>query len=249
MTVRTASVVVIGGGQAGLSAAHHLARRGFTSALTGTSTGRTFVVLDAAVRAGGAWQHRWESLRMATVNGIFALPGAPTPPFDPEEPSRTAVPRYFAAYEAAARLPILRPVQVHAVRRADADPSGQLVIETDGDQWRASMIINATGTWDAPPALTASPVPTFCPQSLTNVVIRATVPSSRILELAQIGAQIRAASGSAGGFKSHRAGVMRIARMCSHLPHESRSRAPTNAPRGRRAWTNSCSHRKRWLTR
>lgn len=150
MVVRTASVVVIGGGQAGLSAAHHLARRGFTSAVTDPSAERTFVVLDAAVRAGGAWLHRWESLRMATVNGIFALPGAPTPPFDPEEPSRTAVPRYFAAYEAAADLPILRPVRVHAVRRADADPAGRLVVETDSDQWLASTIINATGTWDAP---------------------------------------------------------------------------------------------------
>ena len=90
-------------GQAGLSAAHHLQRRGFVSALTEPGAARTFVVLDADPAPGGAWQHRWESLRMATVNGIFELPSFPTPPIDPDEPSRTAVPRYFAAFERRTR--------------------------------------------------------------------------------------------------------------------------------------------------
>lgn len=58
-----------------------------------------FVVLDANRAGGGAWQHRWESLRMATVNGIFDLPGFPLPPVDPLQPSREAVPRYFAGFE------------------------------------------------------------------------------------------------------------------------------------------------------
>ena len=120
MTPRHATVVVIGGGQSGLSAGYHLKRRGFVSALTaetGQTSERTFVVLDAAAAPGGAWRERWESLRMATVNGIFDLPGFPKPPLDPGEPSRTAVPRYFEAFEHQADLPILRPVQVREVRR------------------------------------------------------------------------------------------------------------------------------------
>ena len=68
-------VVVIGAGQAGLSAAYHLARRGFVPLDRAAPGDRTFVVLDADERPGGAWQHRWESLRMATVNGIHELPG------------------------------------------------------------------------------------------------------------------------------------------------------------------------------
>ncbi|WP_344648514.1 flavin-containing monooxygenase [Cryptosporangium japonicum] len=131
---RTA-VVVIGGGQAGLSAGYHLRRRGLD-----------FVVLDAGAAPGGAWQHRWESLRMATVNGIFDLPGFPKPPIEPDEPSRTAVPRYFAAFEREFALPIRRPVTVTAVR----DAGGPLRVETDRGTWETDAIVNATGTWTNP---------------------------------------------------------------------------------------------------
>jgi cation diffusion facilitator CzcD-associated flavoprotein CzcO len=134
--MRQTTVVVIGGGQAGLSAGYHLKRRGLD-----------FVILDAAPAPGGAWRDRWESLRMATVNGIFDLPGFPQPPIDPGEPSRTAVPRYFADFERAADLPVLRPVRVTAVRPA---PDGGLTVETDHGTWATRAIINATGTWTNP---------------------------------------------------------------------------------------------------
>ncbi|MGX6446682.1 NAD(P)-binding domain-containing protein [Patulibacter sp. S7RM1-6] len=147
---RVATVVVIGAGQAGLSAAYHLSRRGFASAVTEPTADRTFVVLDAEDAPGGAWRHRWESLRMATVNGIFDLPRFPKPPIDPEEPSRTAVPAYFAAFERANALPILRPVTVSAVRRADDDPQGELLVETSDGRWRTRAIVNASGTWENP---------------------------------------------------------------------------------------------------
>lgn len=143
---RRATVVVIGAGQAGLSAAAHLARRGFLDARGHPTASRTFVVLDAADRPGGAWLHRWESLTMRTVNGIFGLPGMPVPDVEPTEPSRDAVPRYFAAFEAANDFPIERPVRVTAVRR---DGDG-FVVETDRGIWRARAIVNATGTWDNP---------------------------------------------------------------------------------------------------
>ncbi|MGH3249860.1 MAG: FAD-dependent oxidoreductase, partial [Trebonia sp.] len=80
---RAVAVTVIGAGQAGLSAAYHLRRLGLE-----------YVVLDGEDGPGGAWRHRWRSLRMATVNGIFDLPGLPRPPADPAEPAADAVPRY-----------------------------------------------------------------------------------------------------------------------------------------------------------
>lgn len=147
---RGAAVVVIGAGQAGLSAGYHLQRRGFASAVDDPSGDRTFVMLDADAAPGGAWQHRWESLRMATVNGIFDLPGFPKPPIDEGEPSRTAVPRYFAAFERAMGLPILRPVAVSSVERLDDDPDGDLLVTTDAGSWRTRAVINATGTWNNP---------------------------------------------------------------------------------------------------
>lgn len=156
ITGHRATVVVIGAGQAGLSAGYHLKQRGFVDAggdaggSAAAASAPSFVVLDANPGPGGAWQHRWESLRMATVNGIFDLPRFPKPPIDSTEPSRTAVPRYFAAFEAATGLPIERQVRVTAVSPVDNEPDGDLVVETDSGQWIARAVINATGTWNNP---------------------------------------------------------------------------------------------------
>lgn len=146
-----ATVVVIGAGQAGLSAGYHLQRSGYVSADEPHDDGaETFVILDAQTGPGGAWRHRWESLTMDTVNGIFDLPGLPKPELAPEEPSRDAVPRYFAQFEETMQLPILRPVQVTEVAPADEDPHSDLLVSTDTGRWRTRAIINATGTWDNP---------------------------------------------------------------------------------------------------
>jgi cation diffusion facilitator CzcD-associated flavoprotein CzcO len=127
-------VVVIGAGQAGLSAAYHLLRLGFP-AYDGV------VVLDRNVRPGGAWQHRWDTLTMADVHGIFRLPGMPFT----EEPGKAneIVPRYFAEYEERFGIPVRRPVTVRSV-------SPDLTVETDAGVWQARAIVNATGTWDRP---------------------------------------------------------------------------------------------------
>lgn len=142
--------MVIGAGQAGLSAGYHLARRGFTSALEHPHDRHTFVLVDAEEGAGGAWRHRWESLQMRNLNAIFDLPGYPKPKVDPVEPSRIGVPRYFGAYEDAMKLPILRPVSVTSVSRMDEDSSGLLRVVTTNGVWAARAIINATGTWNNP---------------------------------------------------------------------------------------------------
>jgi cation diffusion facilitator CzcD-associated flavoprotein CzcO len=147
---RRATVVVIGGGQAGLSAAFHLQRRGFASALTRPDADRTFVVLDAEDGPGGAWRHRWESLSMATVNRIFDLPGMAQTPVDPATPSREAVPAYFADFERQLEPPILRAVTVTSVRRADALPDGELIVSSTAGDWETRAVINATGTWRNP---------------------------------------------------------------------------------------------------
>lgn len=143
-------IVVIGAGQAGLSAAYHLQRRGFMPLARAVTGDETFVVLDAGAAPGGAWQHRWPSLRMATVNGIHELPGFAVPPADPESASRDILPAYFAEYEERFELDVVRPVAVRAVRRADDDPAGRLIVEADGAAWTARYVINATGTWSRP---------------------------------------------------------------------------------------------------
>jgi cation diffusion facilitator CzcD-associated flavoprotein CzcO len=143
-------VVVIGAGQAGLSAAYHLRRRGFVPQPQAGDADDTFVVLDANAAPGGAWQHRWKSLRMGTVNGIHELPGFAVPPADAGAASRDILPPYFAEYEERFDLAVQRPVAVKAVRRADTGPTGRLLVETDRGAWGARYVINATGTWTRP---------------------------------------------------------------------------------------------------
>ncbi|MDH6133436.1 cation diffusion facilitator CzcD-associated flavoprotein CzcO [Kitasatospora sp. MAA4] len=133
-------VVVIGAGQAGLSAAYHLRRRGFAPY-------DGFVVLDADPAPGGAWAHRSPSLRMATVHGFHDLPDFELPAPDPAAPAREVVPGYFAAYEARHALPVVRPVRVTAVR---PQLGGRLLVESDAGSWSARALINATGTWTRP---------------------------------------------------------------------------------------------------
>src|SRR5215207_9296134 len=117
-------IVVVGAGQAGLSSAYHLKQRGLIP-------DRGFVVLDQSPHPGGAWQFRWPSLRLSTVNRIHDLPGmrfSEAVDTDATEvEASVAVPRYFAAYEEAFDLPVYRPVKVTVV----CDRGERLRIETD----------------------------------------------------------------------------------------------------------------------
>jgi cation diffusion facilitator CzcD-associated flavoprotein CzcO len=136
-------VVVIGAGQAGLSSAYHLRRRGL-------APDRGFVVLDRSPKPGGAWQHRWPSLTLSTVNRIHDLPGMKFTDVVGTDSATveaaTAVPQYFAAYEKAFELPVYRPVEVKVV----CDRRDRLRIETNAGLFSARGIINATGTWESP---------------------------------------------------------------------------------------------------
>lgn len=143
-------VVVIGAGQAGLSAGYHLQRRGFVPASRATADDQTFVILDANTAPGGAWQHRWESLKMGTVNGIYELPGMPVPPADPARAARDVLPPYFAAYEEQFALAVQRPVTVASVSRIDENRHGRLLVRSTAGDYAARYVINATGTWTQP---------------------------------------------------------------------------------------------------
>lgn len=126
--------VVIGAGQAGLSASFHLSRLGISH-----------VVLDADERPGGAWQHRWDALTMRDVHGVAELPDDAPPARDGSR-ANIAVPASFAAYEAKHQLPVIRPVTVDRVE----DDGGLLRVLAGDREWRSRTLVNATGTWTHP---------------------------------------------------------------------------------------------------
>jgi cation diffusion facilitator CzcD-associated flavoprotein CzcO len=145
----TVPLVVIGSGQAGLSVAYHLRRSGLVS-------GRDFVIFDRAADAGGAWQHRWESLRLGEAHRVNDLPGLTDlglsfETADRSRPARDVVTEYYRRFERHFDLNVIRPVTVDSVFNRHAD----LVVRTrsavHGDQETvARLLVNATGTWGAP---------------------------------------------------------------------------------------------------
>lgn len=126
--------VVIGAGQAGLSASYHLKRLGLAH-----------VLLDANQSPGGAWQHRWNSLTMNDVHGVAALPGSEPPDAGPAR-ANEAVARYFADYEQRNELPVVRPVRVDSV----TSDGPELVVHAGDRRWTGHALVNATGTWTRP---------------------------------------------------------------------------------------------------
>ncbi len=161
-----ADVVVIGAGQAGLSTGYHLRRRGFVPAGAPASgpdgargpdgaAPRTYLILDAEDGPGGAWRHRWRSLRMSTVNHIYDLPGMEQPDVDPEAASVDVLPAYFGDYESELGLAVVRPVRVRSVAWADDEPASPALVRWEGGGGRSGVIsaraiVNATGTWTKP---------------------------------------------------------------------------------------------------
>lgn len=150
MTERTTdtSVVVIGAGQAGLSVAYYLRRLGL-------DPGNDFVLLDRGPGSGGAWQFRWEALRLGYAHRVNDLPGMEElgvsfDTADRQAPAKDVVSDFYARYEEHFGLQVVRPANV---TRVDATPDGFLV-HFEGEhgprEVSCRVLVNATGTWGAP---------------------------------------------------------------------------------------------------
>src|SRR5699024_12456402 len=89
----------------------------------------SFLALDAEPGPGGAWRHRWDSLTMATVNGISELPGMPAVDQSPGVPSNQAIPDDFADFDHQHAAPVARPVPV---LRVEQPPRATATHRADG---------------------------------------------------------------------------------------------------------------------
>ncbi|WP_248961332.1 MSMEG_0569 family flavin-dependent oxidoreductase [Sphaerisporangium perillae] len=130
------AVVVIGGGQAGLSMSHHLKRRGVDH-----------VVLERH-RVGHEWRaRRWDSFCLVTPNWQCRLPGFPYAGDDPDGfMPRDQIVRYIEEYAASFQPPVLEGVT--ATRLAAADPGFE--IHTDHGTFTAEQVVVATGPYQTP---------------------------------------------------------------------------------------------------
>jgi len=128
--------VIIGAGQAGMAAGHHLAKRGID-----------FVILEANPRIGDNWRSRWDSLRLYSPARYDSLPGLPFPGPRSHYPSGNEMADYLETYAAHEELPIRTGVGVRGVRATDG---GGYAIETTDGSLEASQVVVATGAFQHP---------------------------------------------------------------------------------------------------
>jgi putative flavoprotein involved in K+ transport len=128
-------VVVVGGGQAGLAMAWHLAQQG-----------RRFLVLEAAHELGQAWRSRWDSLKLFTPAQYDALPGMAFPAPADTYPTKDPVADYLQAYAAAFDLPVRLNARVTRLSKTDDG----FEVRTADSTYRAGQVVVATGPFQVP---------------------------------------------------------------------------------------------------
>ncbi len=133
--------VVIGGGQAGLSAGHHLAKRG-----------HEFVILDAYERVGDNWRCHWDSLRLYSPARAAALPGMKFPAPRSSYPTKDEMADFLETYQERFELPVRGGVRVSTVRR---EGERYTVMCTDGSSYTCDNVVVATGTFGRTPKVPA----------------------------------------------------------------------------------------------
>ena len=122
--------VVVGAGQAGLSAGYHLKR-----------ASRSFVILDANDRIGGSWRTRYDSLKLFTPSWAVKLPGWRFPKASARYPTRDQMADYLEAYVARFNLPVRTGVDVQRIGR-DGE---RYVLTLDDRRIEADHVIVASG--------------------------------------------------------------------------------------------------------
>jgi putative flavoprotein involved in K+ transport len=141
--------VIIGGGQAGLTAGYYLKKED-----------RPFVILDANERIGDAWRKRWDSLRLFTPACFSALPGLPLQAPAWSFVTKDELADYLEGYAARFELPVRTGISVARVSKAD----GRFIVSAGEHRFEAENVIVATGAHQIPK------VPAFAPELDPRIV-------------------------------------------------------------------------------
>lgn len=136
------TVIIVGGGQAGLSISYYLKERGVDH------------VVFEKNRIGHAWRNqRWDSFCLVTPNWQCQLPGFPYPGDDPHGfMGRDDIVNYVEAYARSFNPPLQEGVAVARVRREGND---RFYLSTSAGEFTANQVVIATGGYHKPK------IPTF----------------------------------------------------------------------------------------
>jgi putative flavoprotein involved in K+ transport len=131
------AVIVIGGGQAGLSMSHSLKAHGVDH------------LVFEKHRIGHEWrEHRWDSFCLVTPNWQCNLPGFPYRGDDPHGfMKKDEIVRYLEAYAASFGPPLLDGVSVSTLRR---NAAGVYELSTTLGEFTADQVVVAVGGYHVP---------------------------------------------------------------------------------------------------
>jgi len=129
--------IVVGGGQAGLSASWYLKR-----------SGREHLVLDRG-KIGDTWRRRWDSFCLVSQNWLCQLPGFP---YDGDDPDgfmlRDQIVDYVERFAGSFVPPYREGIEVLRVSRSK--DRGRFELDTSDGILRADNLIIATGAHQQP---------------------------------------------------------------------------------------------------
>ena len=142
-------VIVIGAGQAGLSAGYFLKKSNID-----------FLILDANDRVGDSWRNRWDTLRLFTPAKFDGLAGMPFPADPNYFPTKDEMGDYLESYVKHFNLPVRNNVKVTGLSR-----EGKKYCVTAGDQqFEADHVVIAMSNYQVPK------IPTFAKEINPNIV-------------------------------------------------------------------------------
>ena len=127
-------VVVIGGGQAGLSVGYYLRKRGLR-----------FLILDASARIGDVWRKRWDSLRLFTPAKFDGIVGMKFPAPPNYFPTKDEMADYLEAYAARFVLPVRSNSRVDRLYRRD----GRFVVKAGDLEVEANQVVVAMSNYQS----------------------------------------------------------------------------------------------------
>ena len=128
-------VIVIGAGQAGLSAGYFLKKNNID-----------FLILHASERVGDCWRNRWESLRLFTPAKFDGLAGMPFPADPNYFPTKDEMGNYLESYATHFNLPVRNNVKVDHLSR-----EGNNYFISGGDQhFEAEHVVIAMSNYQVP---------------------------------------------------------------------------------------------------
>lgn len=140
MQTQHVDTLIIGAGQAGLSTAYHLRRRG-----------RQCLVVDGNGRIGDEWRRRYDSLRLFTPANSDGLDGLAFPGDGWAFPTKDEMGDFLELYAVTHELPVRLRTRVRRLAKGGEGFVAEL--DGSGDTITCDAVVVATGTFGEEPSV------------------------------------------------------------------------------------------------